>query len=233
MNYDIAQSEANETKAPECQNTHFDSFLEIGVSTVISVIWNRMEQDSMLILFQHWQVSIRIKEAVLLKPFEQKETPSAKFDSTDSTDVPWQIWARTRRAPKDPRIQKGFFWNTEESWQGILYTWQFRQGFPLFFQEDHPRITQQQADKPCRVNEWIFMPLSRRNMFPRYIRVFLANYNDTLLVPSCTPFQIFLKSSAMRGRAAGCKGGRLSSCMQDNVRLCSFYFPDYQCIWFR
>ena len=53
MNYDIAQSEANETKAPECQNTHFDSFLEIGVSTVISVIWNRMEQDSMLILFQH------------------------------------------------------------------------------------------------------------------------------------------------------------------------------------
>lgn len=108
MNYDIAQSEANETKAPECQNTHFDSFLEIGVSTVISVIWNRMEQDSMLILFQHWQVSIRIKEAVLLKPFEQKETP-AKFDSTDSTDVPWQIWARTRRAPKDPRIQKGSF----------------------------------------------------------------------------------------------------------------------------
>ena len=97
MNYDIAQSEANETKAPEWQNTHSDSFLEIGVSTVISVIWNRMEQDSMLILFQHWQVSIRIKEAVLLKPFEQKET-----------DVPWQIWA-TRRAPKDPRIQKGSF----------------------------------------------------------------------------------------------------------------------------
>jgi len=29
-------------------------------------------------------VSIRIKEAVLLKPFEQKETP-AKFDSTDAT----------------------------------------------------------------------------------------------------------------------------------------------------
>lgn len=135
-------------------------------------MWNRMEQDSMLTLFQHWQVSIRIKEAVLLKPFEQKETPSAKFDSTD---VPWQIWARTHRAPKDPRIQKGSFGILLEH-RGILARnpsyLAIPSRFPLFFQEDYPRITQQQTDKPCRVNEYIFMPLSTRNMFPGYISIY-------------------------------------------------------------